>query len=154
VVRAQQGDRLRRVGVLLALAETDPEAQRWVAAFLQELQKMGWQPGRNVRIEYLWAVADPDRIQAYAAELVGQQPDVIVANNASVVAALQRETRTLPIVFTQINDPVGSGFVASLAHPSGNITGFTPGEFSMFGKFAELLKQIAPGVTQAAVSLS
>jgi putative ABC transport system substrate-binding protein len=151
---AQQGDRIRRIGVLLGYDEADPEGQRYIAAFLMGVQVLGWAPGHNVQIDYRWAAADPVRIRTYAAELVGLKPDLILANSGLVVAPLQQQTQTIPIIFTQINDPVGSGFVSSLARPGGNVTGFTPGEFSMYGKFPEMLKQIAPGVTQAAVVLN
>jgi putative ABC transport system substrate-binding protein len=152
--RAQRPDSTRRIGVLTGAAENDPEGQLNVAAFRQGLQELGWTEGRNVRIEYRWTAADPERIRTYVAELVALRPDVIFANSSLVVAPLQKETRTIPIVFTQINDPVGSGFVASLARPGGNITGFTPGEFSMYGKFPAMLKEIAPSVTQMAVLLN
>ena len=140
--------------MLLALAENDPEGQRYVSSILNELQQLGWASGRNVQIEHRWTGADPDRIQTNVAELVRLKPDVILANSPLVVVPLQQQTKTIPIVFTQINDPVGGGFVASLSRPGGNITGFTPGEFSMYGKYLELLKEIAPGITRAAVMLN
>jgi putative ABC transport system substrate-binding protein len=146
--RAQQ---VRRVGMLLPLAESDPENRALVTTFREELQKLGWTPGGNLQIEPRWAGADSERIRAYAVELVALKPDVIFATTALALAPLQQQTRTIPIVFTQINDPVGSGFVASLARPGGNITGFAPGEFSMYGKYPELLKEIAPSVARVAV---
>jgi putative tryptophan/tyrosine transport system substrate-binding protein len=152
--RAQQPDQRKIIGVLLALAENDPEGQRYVSSLLNELQQLGWASGRNVQIEYRWTGADPDRIRTNVAELVRSKPDVILANSPLVVAPLQQQTKTIPIVFTQINDPVGSGFVASLSRPGGNITGFTPGEFSMYGKYPEVLKEIAPSITRAAVMLN
>ena len=153
-VRAQQPDQRKIIGVLLALAENDPEGQRYVSSLLNELQQLGWASGRNVQIEYRWTGADPGRIRTNVAELVRLKPDVILANSPLVVAPLQQQTKTIPIVFTQINDPVGSGFVASLSRPGGNITGFTPGEFSMYRKYPELLKEIAPSITRAAVMLN
>ena len=153
-VRAQQPHQRKIIGMLLALAENDPEGQRYVSSILNELQQLGWASGRNVQIEHRWTGADPDRIQTNVAELVRLKPDVILANSPLVVVPLQQQTKTIPIVFTQINDPVGGGFVASLSRPGGNITGFTPGEFSMYGKYLELLKEIAPGITRAAVMLN
>jgi ABC-type uncharacterized transport system substrate-binding protein len=152
--RAQPAERMRRIGVLMAAAESDPEGQRYIKAFLQELRKLGWEHGRNAEIELRWGASDVDRIQTYAAELVKLKPDVILGQTALVVAPLQRETHSIPIVFTQINDPLESGFVPSLARPSGNITGFTPAESSIAGKWLELLKEVAPDVTQAAVILN
>jgi putative ABC transport system substrate-binding protein len=152
--RAQQPDRIRRLGVLFAYAENDPEGQLGAAAFRQGLQALGWTEGRNITTDYRWAAADAERTRTFVAELVALKPDVILASSSLVLAPLQRETRTVPIVFTNITDPVGSGFVASLARPGGNITGFTPGEFSMFGKFPETLKEIAPGITRMAVVLN
>jgi putative ABC transport system substrate-binding protein len=146
--RAQQ---VRRVGMLLTLDENDPEYRALVTAFREELQKLGWTPGGNLQIEPRWAGADPERIRVYAAELVALKPDVIFANTSLALAPLQQLTRTIPIVFTQINDPVSGGFVASLARPGGNITGFAPGEFSMYGKYPELLKEIAPSIARVAV---
>jgi ABC-type uncharacterized transport system substrate-binding protein len=152
--RAQQHDRMRRIGVLMANAESDPETQRYIKAFLQGLQELGWAHGRNVQIEYRWGGANLDRIRTYAAELVELKPDVILAQTALVVAPLQRETRTVPIVFLQIVDPVESGLVASLARPGGNLTGFTPFEFSTTTKWLEILREIAPGVTRVATILN
>ena len=152
--RAQPSERARRVGVLMATAESDQEGQRYIKAFLQGLQALGWEHGRNVQIEFRWGESDANRIQTSAAELVRLKPDVILAQTSLTVAPLQRETRTIPIVFTQIIDPVESGFVTSLARPSGNITGFTPAEFSISGKCLELLKEVAPAVTRVAVILN
>ena len=149
--RAQQTERMRRIGVLMNLAADDPESKARVTPFLQELQKMGWIDGRNVRIDYHWGAGDIERIRRYAAELVGMAPDVIVGATATVIAALQQMTRTVPIVFATVIDPVGAGFVASLARPGGNTTGFTVFEFGIGGKWLELLKEIAPRVTRAAV---
>jgi putative ABC transport system substrate-binding protein len=149
--RAQQGGAMRRIGVLMILAPDDPEGQARLAAFAQGLQELGWTVGRNVQIDYRWGAGDADRTRRYAAELVALAPDVILASGTSTVAPLQRVTRTVPIVFANVVDPVGAGFVASLAQPGGNATGFTPFEFGMSGKWLELLKQIAPRVTRAAV---
>src|SRR5689334_5310420 len=120
--RAQQPSGTRRIGVLLNSSETDPEGQARIAALRRGLQGLGWGEGQNIKIDYRWAGGEPREIRAYAAELVGLKPDVIVASPSSVLAAVQRETRTIPVVFAQIVDPVGAGFVASLAHPGGNIT--------------------------------
>ena len=149
--RAQQAQRMRRIGVLMSLAEKDAEGQRYIKEFLGGLREAGWIDGQNVQIEYRWAEADPKRIRAYAAELVGQNPDVILAQTALVLMPLQHETRTIPIVFTQIGDPVESGFVASLTHPGGNVTGFTPLESTVAGKWLEMLREIAPNLARAAV---
>jgi putative tryptophan/tyrosine transport system substrate-binding protein len=149
--RAQQSERMRRVGVLMNLAVGDPEGEARVAAFLQALQQLGWSDGRNVRIDYRWAVADVGRFHRYAEELVALAPDAILASGTPSVQALQQVTRTVPIVFAQVIDPVGIGFVASLARPGGNITGFSVFEYGLSGKWLELLKEIAPRVTRVAV---
>jgi putative ABC transport system substrate-binding protein len=148
--RAQQPDRIRRIGVLVNLAADDPEAQTRIGAFQQGLQELGWTIGRNVRIEYRWAANLAD-VAGYAAELVALGPDVILANALPSVWALQRATRTLPIVFVAVTEPVGSGIVESMARPGGNATGFSSAEFGTSAKWLELLKEIAPGVTRAAV---
>jgi len=121
---AQQAEQMRRIGVLIANAESDPEGQARVAALRQDLQRLGWTEGRNIRIDYRWGAGDPDRARVYAAELVALAPDVIVANGTLASTALQRATRSIPIVFVVVIDPVGAGLVQSLAHPGGNITGF------------------------------
>jgi putative ABC transport system substrate-binding protein len=149
--RAQQAARLRRIGVLLPGAADDPEFQARLTAFLQELAQLGWIDGRNVRIDTRWGVADADRIRKYAAELVALAPDVILANSSAALAPLLQETRTIPIVFTAIADPVGAGYVDSLARPGRNATGFLVFEYSIAGKWLELLKEIAPRVTRAVV---
>jgi putative ABC transport system substrate-binding protein len=149
--RAQQPERMRRVGVLMNLTADDPEASARVTAFAQGLQQLGWTAGHNVRIDYRWGAVDADRSRSYAAELVALAPDVILASGIPVVTALLQATRTVPIVFAQIVDPVGSGLVASLARPGGNATGFTVFEYGMSGKWVELLKEIAPGVKRVAV---
>jgi putative tryptophan/tyrosine transport system substrate-binding protein len=150
--REQPSERLRRVGVLTHLAADDPEGQSRLAAFLQGLQGAGWAVGRNLQIDYRWAASDPDRFRKYAAELVALAPDVVLAASGTpLVVALQQATTTVPIVFTGVADPVGAGLVESLARPGGNATGFTVYEYSMSGKWLELLKEIAPRVTRAAV---
>jgi putative ABC transport system substrate-binding protein len=149
--RAQQGERVPRIGVLINLAADDPESGARLAAFVKGLQELSWADGRNVRIETRWGGADADRVRRYAAELVALAPDVILASGGSTVGPLQQATRTVPIVFVNVTDPVGAGFVASLARPRGNATGFMQFEYNLSGKWLELLKQIAPGVTRAAV---
>ncbi len=149
--RAQQADRVRRVGVLETRAADDPEGQARLALFRQELQELGWTDGRNVRIDYRWAAADANRSRTYAAELVALAPDVILASASASVAALRQTTRTVPIVFVNIIDPVGAGFVAKLARPGGNATGFTLFEYSLSGKWLELFKEIAPSLTRIAI---
>jgi putative tryptophan/tyrosine transport system substrate-binding protein len=148
---AQQRERMRRVGVLVNLAEGDSEGQARVAAFREALGKLGWTEGRELQIDYRWFAGDPDRARAYAAELVKLKPDVIFAASSSSLAALQRETRSLPIIFAQVADPVAAGFVASMARPGGNITGFAQFEYAIGAKWLELLKQIAPQVTRVAI---
>jgi ABC-type uncharacterized transport system substrate-binding protein len=152
VARAQQGERVRRVGVLVAAAADDPEYQARYVAFLQSLQQLGWADGRNVRIDTRWATTNSDDVRRHAAELAALAPDVLVAATGTItVAALLQATRTVPIVFVVVIDPVGAGFVASLARPGGNATGFTTFEYGMSGKWLELLKEIAPGTTRVAV---
>jgi ABC-type uncharacterized transport system substrate-binding protein len=149
--RGQQPERVRRIGVLMSLTADDPEGQVRLTAFLQGLQQLGWTDGRNVRIDTRWGAGDADRSRGYAAELVALAPDVILASGTSTMGPLLRATRTVPIVFTQVTDPVGAGFVDSLARPGGNATGFTLSEYGISGKWLELLKEIAPRVTRAAV---
>jgi putative tryptophan/tyrosine transport system substrate-binding protein len=149
--RAQQPDRMRRIGMLLPAAKDDVQVQAWVGAFLEGLALSGWTIGRNVRIDTRWATPNPAEIRRHAAELAALAPDVILAHGGSTVGPLLQATRTVPIVFPAIIDPVGAGFVDSLARPGGNTTGFTGFEFSLSGKWLELLRQIAPGVTQVAV---
>jgi len=148
---AQQADRMRRVGVLLNRAADDPEEQARVAAFLQQLQELGWTDGRNVRVDYRWAAADANRSRTYAAELVALAPDVILASASQSTAALLQKTHTVPIVFVNVVDPVGAGYVARLARPGGNATGFSAFEYSLSGKWLELLKEIAPNLTRIAI---
>jgi putative ABC transport system substrate-binding protein len=149
--RAQQRERMRRIGVLMNLGSDDAEGQARNAAFLQGLQELGWTVGRNVRIDYRWGAGDAELFRKHASELVALAPDVILASAGSVVPSLLQATRTVPIVFTGTPDPVGAGFVESLARPGGNITGFTNYEYGISGKWLELLKEIAPGTTRAGV---
>src|SRR5215831_5678301 len=148
--RAQQ-DRMRRIGVLTALDASDPQVKAWLTAFEDGLQKLGWRQGRNLSIDYRWPGSDERRLQTSAAELVRTAPDAFFAAATPALVALQRETRSLPIVFAQVSDPVKLGFVASLARPGGNITGFTTFEYSIGGKWLELLKDTASGTTRVAV---
>ena len=149
--RAQQPERIRRGGILLPAAADDAEFQTRVGAFLQAMALLGWTVGRNVRIDTRWATGNAAEIRRHAAELAALAPDVILAHGASTVAPLLQATRTVPIVFPVVSDPVGAGFVASQARPGGNVTGFMANDYSMGGKVLELLKQIAPGVTRVAV---
>jgi putative ABC transport system substrate-binding protein len=149
--RAQQAGGTRRIGVLMNFAANDATAQARLSAFLQSLQELGWMDGRDVRIDIRWSASEPEHIRKYAAELVALMPDAILASTTQGVAALQQATRALPIVFVQVADPVGAGFVASLAEPGGNATGFTIYEYGMGAKWLELLKEIAPLVTRAGI---
>jgi putative ABC transport system substrate-binding protein len=149
--RAQQPERVRRIGVLINVAADDPLSMLRVTAFAQAMQEHGWTVGRNLRIDYRWGQNNDERILKYAAELVALAPDVILANATPSTAALQRATRSIPVVFVNLVDPVGAGFVDSLARPAGNITGFTNFEYGISGKWLELLKEIAPRVTRVAV---
>jgi putative tryptophan/tyrosine transport system substrate-binding protein len=147
--RAQQpADRMRRVGVLMGWAENDSDAQAWVAAFREGLQKLGWTEGHNIRIDTRWAAADVASMKRFAKELVALQPDLILSHTTPTTTALLQQTRTIPIVFATPSDPVGSGFVESLARPGGNATGFATNEGSLGGKWPELLKEIAPRVAR------
>jgi putative ABC transport system substrate-binding protein len=146
-----RGERMRRIGVLMNLPADDSLGQARLAAFLRGLQEAGWADGRNVRIDYRWGTRDADSARRYTAELVALAPDVILANASPAVAALQLATRTVPIVFVGVVDPVGAGFVESLSQPGGNTTGFTVYEYGISGKWLELLKEIAPRVTRAAI---
>jgi len=149
--RAQQADRLRHIGVLMASAADDAQSQARIAAFLQGLQQLGWTDGRNVRLDKRWIVGSAGDISKSAAELIALAPDVILATGSPVLGQLLQATRTVPIVFVLVVDPVGAGYVGSLARPGGNATGFTLFEYGLSGKWLELLKQIAPGVTRAAI---
>jgi putative ABC transport system substrate-binding protein len=149
--RGQRGERVRRIGMLLPATADSPEYQAWAGAFLQALALLGWNIGRNVRIDTRWASANSADIRRYAVELLALSPDVVLAHGGGAVGALQQATRTVPIVFPVLGDPVAAGYVDSLARPGGNITGFMNFEYSMGGKWVELLKEIAPSVTRAAV---
>jgi len=151
VAHAQQPDQMRRIGVLMSLAADDKEGQARLAAFVQSLRELGLTEGRNIRIDVRWASGNADNARKYAAELVGRAPDVILASGGTVVTPLMQATHTVPIVFTQVADPVGGGLVASLSRPGGNATGFTAFEYSISTKWLELVKEIAPRVTRAAV---
>ena len=148
--RAQQPNRMRSIGVLLALAEDDPESKARLVAFRQGLERLGWSEGRNVRIDYRFASASAEWAQVLAKELVALQPDVIVAHSTPIAAALQRESRAIPIVFLGVSDPIDSGFIASLARPGGNLTGLLQYEESITGKWLAMLKEIAPRLVRAA----
>jgi putative ABC transport system substrate-binding protein len=152
--RAQQPERVRRVGALMTFTADDPEGQARMLAFAQELHHLGWIVGHNLRIDIRWGEGDADRNQRYAAELVSLGPDVLLANGSLELRPLQQATSSVPIVFANAADPVGQGFVASLARPGSNVTGFASAEFGQSGKWLELLKEIAPRVTRAAVLLN
>jgi len=149
--RAQQPESMRRIGVLMGFPESDPQAQSFIAAFRDGLQKLGWTDGRNIRIDTRWPGFDAESRQRFAKELVALQPDLILSHTTPTTAALLQETRTIPIVFATVTDPVGSGFVPSLARPGGNVTGFTLVEPTMAAKWVELLKEIAPRVNRVAM---
>ena len=150
-VRGQQGERVQRIGMLTNLASDDQEGQTRIAAFLQGLQELGWKVGRNVRINYRWGAGNAELYRKHAAELLALEPDVIVTNGTSTIGPVLQTTRTVPVVFVNVTDPVASGFVESLARPGGTATGFASAEYGMAGKWLELLKQIAPHVKHAAV---
>jgi putative ABC transport system substrate-binding protein len=149
--QAQQRERMRSVGVLTPFTANDAEGQNRVTAFAQALQQLGWAVGQNIRLLYRWGDGTSGTMQKYATELVALAPDVILADSSAAVAPLLQATKTIPIVFAIVGDPVGAGYVESLARPGGNATGFTPFEYSIAGKWLELLKEVAPWVTQAAV---
>jgi putative ABC transport system substrate-binding protein len=149
--RAQEAERMRRVGVLMSTAENDAGSKARIEAFLRGLQQLGWVDGRNVQIDTRWPAGDPDNIRRYAAELIALAPDVILATGSSTLGPLLQATRSVPIVFVIVPDPVGAGFVDSLSRPGGNVTGFLMFEYGISGKWVELLKQIAPTLTRAAV---
>jgi putative ABC transport system substrate-binding protein len=149
--RAQRGDRVRSIAVLMNNAEDDPEGRARAAAFRQGLQELGWTDGHNLRIEWRWSGGDVGRIRAHAAEIAELAPELVVANGTANLSAVRQAIRSIPIVFVVVNDPVGQGFISSLAHPGGNITGFTFVEYSMLGKWLEMLKLVAPAVTRVAL---
>jgi putative ABC transport system substrate-binding protein len=148
--RAQQPERLRRIGVLIPLRKDDPDGQQRVALFRQGLKELGWTEGRNIHIDYGWVGGDAAQAKTKAAELVSQKPEVIVANGTLLLAAVRNETSTIPIVFVVVADPIGQGFVPSFAHPGGNITGFTSFEFETSAKWLELIKEVAPELQRVA----
>ena len=152
--RAQQSEHMRHIGVLMAFSENDPEAQSWAGVFREELGKLGWTEGHNLQIDTRWATADIESLERFAKQLVALQPDVILTGSTPATAAMQQQTNTIPIVFAMVGDPVGSGFVASLSRPGGNLTGFTPIENSLGGKWVELLKEIAPRVARVTMVLN
>jgi putative ABC transport system substrate-binding protein len=149
--RAQQSERMRRIGVIMGFGENDSEGRLWLSSFMRAIQELGWVNGRNVRMDVRWSASNPERERIFAKELVSLQPDVILAHGTPVTAALRRETQTIPIVFGAVADPVGEGFVENLPRPGGNITGFLFSEAGMGGKWLELLKEIAPSVKRAAM---
>jgi len=149
--RAQQSARIRHIGILMAFSENDPEAQSWAGGFREELGKLGWTEGHNIQIDTRWATADVESLQHFAKQLVALQPDLILTGSTPATAAMRQQTNTIPIIFAMVGDPVGSGFVASLSRPGGNLTGFTPIENSLGGKWVELLKEIAPRVVRVAM---
>src|SRR5215475_503160 len=149
--RAQQSERMRLIGILLGIAKDDPDYQPWISAFRQALQELGWIEGRNVRMDIRWATADPGEIRKQAAELAASAPDVILAPGTTTVRPLMQATRTVPIVFAIAGDPVGGGLVESLARPGGNVTGFMTTEYTIGGKWLELLKEMVPNLTRVAV---
>jgi putative ABC transport system substrate-binding protein len=150
-VRAQQSERMRRLGILMVGAESDPQYQADVAVFREGLQKLGWVDGQNIRIEVRWAGFDAETMRRYAKELIALQPDLILSNDTPTTATLLQQTRSVPIVFATVADPVGSGFVASFARPGGNATGFAVYEASLGGKWLELLKETVPSVSRVVV---
>jgi putative ABC transport system substrate-binding protein len=152
--RAQQSERARHIGVLMAFSESDPEAQSWARGFREELAKLGWSEGHNIQIDTRWATADVQSLERSAKQLVALQPDLILTGSTPATAAMRQQTNTVPIIFAMVGDPVGSGFVVSLSRPGGNLTGFTPIENSLGGKWVELLKEIAPRVARVTMVLN
>ena len=148
---AQERERVRRIGMLMNLAMADPQGQARIAAFVQGLRELGWVEGRNARIDYRWSAGDTERNRKYAAELTALVPDVIFASGTAALAPLLQATRTVPIVFVNVADPVGAGLVESLARPGGNATGFMQSEYGLSGKWLELLKEIAPDIKRVCV---
>src|SRR5438552_10538907 len=144
----QQQGKMRRIGILMAVAESDPDVRAGLKVFTDTLRELGWEHGRNIQLEYRWGDASGERIASFAKELVQLSPDILVAHSTPPTAALRRETRSIPIVFLTVTDPVGQGLVASLAHPGGNITGFAVFEFSLGTKWMEALKQLAPDLSR------
>jgi putative ABC transport system substrate-binding protein len=151
MLQAQHAGGMRRIGVLMAIAADDPESQIRLAAFAQALQQLGWVVGQNVVIDYRWGAGNAENLKKFSAELVALSPDIIMANSSAAVSHILNATRAIPVVFTTVTDPVGAGYVESLAHPGGNITGFTNFEYAIAGKWLELLKEIAPQIRRVAV---
>ena len=151
VAQAQQGDRVRRIGVLIGFGENDPALKTFVSAFIQALADLGWTDGSNVRMDLRWTGGDSNRIRALAQELIDVQPDVILAGSTPVTVALQRQTQTIPIVFAGVGDPLANGIVPRFNQPGGNITGLATVEASLGGKWLELLSEVAPGLKRAAI---
>jgi putative ABC transport system substrate-binding protein len=151
VALAQQRDRMLRIGVLMGYAENDAEAKSWVTGLVEALKKLGWIEGSNVQIDYRWASGNVERLRSYAGELLGLKPDLILAGSTPALAAISQQTRAIPIVFANVADPIGQGFVSSLAHPEGNVTGFTSLEFSIAAKWIEILKEFSPSLTKVAL---
>jgi putative ABC transport system substrate-binding protein len=149
--RAQHPDRIRHIGVLMGYSENDLEAKAWITGFVEGLKKLGWTEGSNVRTEYRWTAGNVEQLRSYGAELLGLKPDVILAASTPALAAVSQQTRSVPVVFVNVADPIKQGFVSGLAHPDANVTGFTSLEFSMGSKWIETLKQISPSLTQAAL---
>jgi putative tryptophan/tyrosine transport system substrate-binding protein len=149
--RAQQAESVRHIGVLMGYAENDLEAKSWITGLVEGLKKLGWMEGGNVHIEYRWASGNVERLRSFTTELLGRKPDLILAGSTPALAAVHQQTSTIPIVFANVADPIGQGFVSSLAHPNGNITGFTSLEFSIAAKWIEILKEILPSLTHAAL---
>jgi len=145
----QQQGKMRRLGILMAVAESDPDVRAGLKVFTDTLRELGWEHGRNIQLEYRWGDASGERIASFAKELVQLSPDILVAHSTPPTAALRRETRSIPIVFLTVTDPVGQGLVASLAHPGGNVTGFSVFEASLGAKWLQLLSEIAPGIRRA-----
>ena len=148
--RAQQAERVRRIGMLLGFSDTDPESPLRIETFRQTLERLGWKEGRNVHIDYRWAGADPKRLELHAKDLIRAMPDVVVAESTPAAAAVKQESQTTPIIFINAGNPIGSGLVASFTHPGGNLTGFTNYVPSMGGKWMELLKELAPQLERTA----
>ncbi len=151
---AQQGERMRRASALMSYVESDTGAQKWAKAFDDSLQELGWNKGRNIQLDYRWAGPNPDRLRGDAQELVGLSPDVLLAGATPAVIALRHATRSIPIVFANVADPLGQGFIASFARPGGNTTGFGGFDFSTAGKWVQTIKEIAPAVARIGVILS
>src|SRR6516225_6689268 len=149
--RSQQSERMRHIAILMAFSESDSEAQSWAGGFREELGKLGWTEGHNIQIDTRWATADVESLERSAKQLVARQPDLILTGSTPATAAMRQQTNTIPIVFAMVGDPVGSGFVASLLRPGGNLTGFVPIENSLGNKWVELLKEVAPRVVRVAL---